>query len=64
MEAQGSSLIIDGQFVELRNGSDKPIGIAKCASEVACAVTVSNGQGGRLNYYSAEKLIQFISRLF
>ena len=40
---ENGHLKIDGQYVELRNGSEEVIGTSECTSSTACTITVSNG---------------------
>lgn len=60
LETDGIRLIIDEQYVELRNGSEEAIGTVECTSTKACTITVTNGQGGKLNYNSANKFTLYM----
>lgn len=52
MEADGIRLVIDGQYVELRDG-DNTIGTAACTNNnTQCTITVTNGPAAKLNYGS------------
>lgn len=55
LEAVDGHLKIDGQYVDLRDSNDNTIGTVECTSSKACAITVSDGTGGTLNYNSANK---------
>ena len=57
---EGGHLKIDGQFVELRNSDNQAIGTVECANDKACAITVSNGEHGWLNYNSANKFTLYM----
>ncbi len=59
MQANGNNgdIIIDGQYVSLKNGEDI-IGTSEChevESKTVCTISVEDGPAGRLNFNSANK---------
>ena len=61
MENDGGRLSIDGQYVELRDGTNNQIGTTSCNNDnTVCTITVSNGQTGEFSFFSDSRFSLFL----